>query len=435
LSNDFTEILIAATDPTFDSKIKALTDEHSMSGFLRNHDEIALRVKNIVNQIATGRDKALIECTEKFDNVKLSPDQLRISPQELQAAHSQTDKSLLGSLRKAIVNVKKYQSDIFIGNRPVPDGIKYTPLNRVGLCIPGASAPLPSTVIMTAIPAIVAGVKEIVVISPPRYNNSIHPVILAVCHELQIDEVYRIGGAQAVAALAWGTETITKVDKIVGPGNDYVQLAKKEVFGLVDMDSFAGPSDVLIIADDNANPAWVAADILSQAEHDPGAGILVTHSRQLADKVLEQLEIQVTQLDRSEGTAKCLKEYSAIVVLEDFDKVLDFANDFAPEHLQIQCGPDSKDIVNKIKNAGAIFVGDYTPVAVGDYWAGPSHTLPTRQTTKHFSAVTSNDFIKSSSIIAYDKARLLESADDIIRLAMTEGLDAHAKSVDIRRQN
>jgi histidinol dehydrogenase len=435
LSNKIEDILITSSDPEFAAKMRRLTDEHSMSGFLRTRGDIANRVRTIVEDVAKRGDEALIECTKKFDSVELTPAQLRVTPEELKNAHSQIDASLLESLRKAIDNVKQYQSDIFIGNRDLPAGIKYTPLKRVGLCIPGASAPLPSTVIMTAVPAMVAGVKEIAVISPPRHNDTIHPVIMAVCHELGIDEVYRIGGAQAVAALAWGTETITKVDKIVGPGNDYVQLAKKEVFGLVDMDSFAGPSDVLIIADDNANPAWVAADILSQAEHNPGAGILVTNSQQLAKKVLTELEAQVKQLDRAEATTECLKQFSAIVVLEDMQKVIDFANNFAPEHLQIQCGPDSRDLLDKIQNAGAIFVGPYTPVAVGDYWAGPSHTLPTRQTTKHFSALTSNDFLKSSSIIEYDKQQLLENADHIIRLATTEGLDAHAKSIQIRQND
>ncbi|MBC8377652.1 MAG: histidinol dehydrogenase, partial [Planctomycetes bacterium] len=229
-----------------------------------------------------------------------------------------------------------------------------------------------------------------------------------------------------------GTETITKVDKIVGPGHDVVQLAKKEVFGLVDMDSFAGPSDVLIVANENANPAWVAADMLSQAEHNPGAGIVVTDSKEFAKKVLAELEIQCTQLDRAKATAECLKAYGGIVVCDTMDAVIDWANDFAAEHLQVHCGEQSRDISKKLVNAGAIFIGPYTPVAVGDYWAGPSHTLPTRQTSKFFSAVTSNDFIKSSSIIEYTQQQLADAADDIVRLAMTEGLDAHAKSVQKR---
>jgi histidinol dehydrogenase len=288
---------------------------------------------------------------------------------------------------------------------------------------------------MTVVPAQVAGVEQIVVVSPPRYKGSIHPVILAVCHELGIEEVYRIGGAQAVAAMAYGTGTIPKVDKIVGPGNRWVQTAKKLVFGYVGIDSIAGPSEVLIIADESANPAWVAADMLSQAEHNPGSAVVATDSQDLAEKTLAALKDQVVRLCRAEDTIQCLNSYSKIVVFDSLNKAVDFANDFAPEHLHIQCGPDSAAVAEKIENAGAIFIGEYSPVAVGDYWAGPSHTLPTGAGAKFFSALSSNDFVTSSSIIAYDKAKLLESADDIIRLAMTEGLDAHAKSVDIRRQN
>ncbi|MBN2457380.1 MAG: histidinol dehydrogenase, partial [Sedimentisphaerales bacterium] len=280
--------------------------------------------------------------------------------------------------------------------------------------------------------AMVAGVKEIVVVSPPRHNGSIHPVILAVCFELGIRHVYRIGGAQAVAALAWGTESIRKVDKIVGPGNWWVQLAKREVFGLVDIDSVAGPSEVLIIANDSANPAWAAADMLSQAEHSPGSAITITDSPEFADKLLSELKKQLKSLDREQHTAKSLEKFGAIIVVNNINEAIDFANDFASEHLEIHCGSESESIAEKIDNAGAIFIGDYSPVAVGDYWAGPSHTLPTGKSAKFFSALSSNDFIKSTSIIKYDKTKLAESADDIIRLAQTEGLDAHAKSIKIR---
>ncbi|NQT02156.1 MAG: histidinol dehydrogenase, partial [Planctomycetes bacterium] len=282
---------------------------------------------------------------------------------------------------------------------------------------------------------VAAGVKEIVIVSPPRYKGSIHPVILAVCHELGINEVYRIGGAQAVAAMARGTDTIRKVYKIVGPGNQWVQMAKREVFGLVDIDAVAGPSEVLIIANDKANPAWVAADMLSQTEHDPGSAIAVTDSQKFAEKILDELKRQVNQLERSEETNECLKKYSGIVVFENMNDVIEAANAFAAEHLEVQCGEESRDIAEKIENAGAIFVGDYSPVAVGDYWAGPSHTLPTGMTAKFFSPLSANDFIKSTSIIEYDKKKLAESADDIIRLAEVEGLDAHAKSIRIRQQD
>jgi histidinol dehydrogenase len=428
----FDELLFSTADADYEQRIQRLRTEHSMGAFLKSRGGFAETVRNIVADVAQRGDAAVAEYTEKFDRVKLTAPEFRISPEALKEAHEQLPANLLGSLQKSIANVRKYQSDIFIGNKSTHPSIRYTPLRRAALCIPGASAPLPSTVIMTAVPAQVAGVKELVVLSPPRYEGSIHPVILGLCHELGITEVYRIGGAQAVAAVAWGTETIAKVDKIVGPGHDVVQLAKKEVFGLVDMDSFAGPSDVLIVANDAANPAWVAADMLSQAEHNPGAGLVVTDSGDFAKKVLAELEIQCGQLDRAEATADCLKAYSGIIVCETMDAVIDWANDFAAEHLQVQCGSESKAISEKLINAGAIFIGPYTPVAVGDYWAGPSHTLPTRQTSKFFSAVTSNDFVKSSSIIEYTQQQLADAADDIVRLALTEGLDAHAKSVQKR---
>jgi histidinol dehydrogenase len=431
LATRFDELLIRATE-TDSRRMKKLRTEHSMAEYLKSRGDFAKTVREIVADVAARGDAAVAEYTEKFDKVTLAASEFRVSPDALKAAHESLDANLLESLRKSIANVRKYQTEIFIGNKTTHPGIRYTPLKRVACCIPGASAPLPSTVIMTAVPAQIAGVKEIVILSPPRYAGSIHPVILGLCYELGITEVYRLGGAQAVAALAWGTETITKVDKIVGPGHDVVQLAKKECFGLVDMDSFAGPSDVLIVANDQANPAWVAADMLSQAEHDPGAGIVVTDNADFAKKVLAELETQCAKLDRAEATKKCLLAYSGIVVCENMDAVIDWANDFAAEHLQVQCGDDSKAISEKLVNAGAIFIGPYTPVAVGDYYAGPSHTLPTRQTSKYFSAVTSNDFVKSTSIIEYTQQQLADAADDIVRLATTEGLDAHAKSVEKR---
>lgn len=389
----------------------------------------------ILEYVAAKKDAAVKKYTEKFDGVKLTPDQFRISAGELKQAHDNIDPKLLESIRKSIENVRKYQTEVFVGNNKNCSnntGIKYTPIERVGICVPGASAPLPSTVIMTAVPAQVAGVEEIVVISPPRYNGSIHPVILATCYELGITEVYRIGGAQAIAALAGASETIRKVDKIVGPGNQWVQTAKQKVFGLVAIDSIIGPSEVLIIADDNANPAWIAADMLSQAEHAPGSAILFTTSKKLADSVLAELKTQVQQLDRAEQTIQHLLDFSGIVIFKNIDDAIVQANNFASEHLQIQCGNKSSEIADKIKNAGAIFIGNYSPVATGDYFAGPSHTLPTDRCAKSFSALSSNDFVKSTSIIEYDKDMLAASADDIIRLAKAEGLDAHAKSVEIR---
>jgi histidinol dehydrogenase len=436
LSNQLEQILISFRQEDFRERIRLLRLNTIKAAHWPEGSPSYDALAQIINGVRTQGDNALIEYTDKYDSVNLTANQLRISDKDLKEAHNQIDAELLQSLRGAIENVKKYQSEIFIGNKNTHPGIKYTPLERVGVCVPGASAPLPSTVIMTAVPAQVAGVKEIAVVSPPRYEGSVHPVILAVCYELGITEVYRVGGAQAVAALAYGTKTIKKVHKIVGPGNTWVQHAKRNVFGVfVDIDSIAGPSEVLIIANDSANPAWVAADMLSQAEHDPASAALFTDSQTLAEKVLDELQKQVQQLSRSEETLKCLMQFSGIVVFDSMNHAVETANDFASEHLQIQCETESRQIAEKIKNAGAIFIGEYSPVALGDYWAGPSHTLPTGTSAKFFSALTSNDFVKSISIIEYDKDKLTQSADDIIRLARAEGLDAHAKSVKLRTQN
>jgi histidinol dehydrogenase len=430
------QILIFSSQRDFRKKWESLRHGLQLDVMFRSVGEERAQLCNILNDIANRKDKdsAVAEYTQRFDDVALTPGQFRISGAELANAHAATDASLLKSIRRAIENVRTYQTEIFIGNRTHP-GIRYTPIRRVGICVPGASAPLPSTVIMTAVPAQVAGVKEIVVVSPPRHKGSIHPVILAVCHELGITEVYRVGGVQAVAALAFGTAAFgPRVDKIVGPGNRWVQAAKKEVFGLVGIDSLAGPSEVLIVANDQANPAWVAADMLSQAEHNPGSAIALTDSRECAYRTLAELERQVLELGRSSETLECLKKYSGIVVFDTMDEVIDAANDFASEHLEVQCGSQSRRIAERITNAGAIFIGPYSPVAVGDYWAGPSHTLPTGMTARFSSALTSNDFIKSISLIEYSAEQLAAAADDIIRLAEVEGLDAHARSVKIRRQ-
>jgi len=433
VSNGLDKILIPSSMPEWHERLREIHARVRWASYFDYGDKDDAALKKILQDVRTRKDGAVQEYTRKFDQVILTPDEFRVGEEELEKAHKEIDKDLLKSLHQAIENVREYQTEIFIGNKRHP-GIKYTPIKRVGICVPGASAPLPSTIIMTAVPAQVAGVEEIVIVSPPRYKGSIHPVILAVCRELRIGEVYRIGGAQAVAALAFGTQTITPVNKIVGPGNKWVQMAKKEVFGRVGIDSIAGPSEVLIIANDKANPAWVAADMLSQAEHNPGSAILFTDSQDLAEKVLDELKKQVNKLGRAEGTAQCLTKFSGIIVFKDINNVITQANYFAAEHLEIQCGDESREIAERIENAGAIFIGDYSPVAVGDYWAGPSHTLPTGMTAKFFSALSANDFIKSTSIIEYDKEKLAACAEDIIRLAEAEGLDAHAKSIRIRQR-
>ncbi len=435
---DLKELLIVRTMPDFEKRINRLRGRlFSAAAFEPGEGPYEI-LSAIVQNVHDKGDAAVVEYTEKFDHVKLNSQQFRISAEELEKAHAAIDGELLKSLRKVIKNVKNYQTEIFVGRGKTYSGgcgVRYTPIEKVGICVPGASAPLPSTVIMTAVPAIVAGVKRIAVVSPPRCEGSIHPVTLAVCHELGIKDVFRIGGAQAVAALAIGTAEIPKVHKIVGPGNQWVQTAKKYFFGKVDIDSIAGPSEVLILANFKADAAWIAADMLSQTEHDPGSAVVFTDSKELAEKIIAELQSQVVKLTRSEATLKCLRDFSAVAVFKSLNDAIEKANDFAPEHLQIHCGPSSKAIAEKITNAGAIFIGDWTPVAVGDYFAGPSHTLPTGTSAKFFSALSSNDFVKATSIIEYDEKMLRRAAVDIVRIAEAEGLDAHAKSVRIRMKN
>jgi histidinol dehydrogenase len=442
MKKELQKILISYISKNFEQKLISLCEETlKAAGRIKGWDNPEnKKVLEIIRKVDQRRDKdvdnAIIRYTKLYDKVKLTRQQLRISESDLKKSHKEINRNLLASIRKAISNVRQYQKAIFIGkNKKFPNGtgIKYTPIKSVGICVPGASAPLPSTIIMTAVPAQVAGVEKIVVISPPRYNGSIHPVTLAVCYELGLTEVYRVGGAQAVAALASRKGTIPQVDKIVGPGNRWVQTAKKHVaLDYVAIDSGAGPSEVLIISNGDANPSWVAIDMLSQAEHFPGSAVLFTDSKSFAHKVLREIENHLKKLTRAENTLECLLKYSLIAYFKNMNDVLKWANIFASEHVEILCGKKSRQIAEKIQNAGALFIGDYSPVAVGDYFAGPSHTLPTGTRARFSSALTSNDFIKSISIIDYGKQKLSRSADDIIRLAQAEGLDAHAKSVKIR---
>jgi histidinol dehydrogenase len=461
MSASLPDLILSSSDPGFGARLRKLRSEMLEAARLAGPDSEENRtVGRILRDVAERGDLAVAEYTKKFDSVELEPPQFRIAADELAKAHDSLDRTLLDTLRKAIANVRAYQEKIFIGHRSELSqgtGIRYVPIRRAGVCVPGAAAPLPSTVIMTVVPAQVAGVQEIAVVSPPRYRTdtkdmgrnlrsairnpqseigTIHPVILAVCHELGIAEVYRIGGVQAVGALAFGTQTIAKVDKIVGPGNKWVQSAKKNVAGdYVGIDSIAGPSEVLVIANDQANPAWVAADMLSQAEHGTDSSALVlTDSSHLAQAILEQLSQQLASLPRAAEAAQSLQRFSRIIVIADVDEAIRLANEFATEHLEVQCGTRSREIAERITNAGAVFIGPHTPVAVGDYWAGPSHTLPTGSRARFSSALTSNDFVKSISLIEYTAEQLAAAADDIVRLAETEGLDAHARSVQLRRQ-
>ena len=339
-------------------------------------------------------------------------------------------------MRRAIGNIRAYQEHILLkspaalarGGRQL--GLRYTPLDRVAVYVPGGQALYPSTVLMTVVPAQVAGVKEVVMFSPPR-GGDINPMVLALAAELGIEEVYRLGGAVAVAAAAFGTETIRPVDKIVGPGNAFVAEAKRQLFGRVGIDSIAGPSEVLIIADDSANAAWVAADMLAQAEHNPGSALLVTPSEDLADAVVRQVEEQLAQLERAAMIRPSLEKYSAVILVRDLDQACDTANRFATEHLQIMT-TDDEGCLQQVRHAGAIFLGGHTPVPLGDYYAGPSHVLPTGGTARFFGPLSCNDFLKASSVVRYDAASLAQDAPDVGNFAEREGLTAHARTVKIR---
>jgi len=441
MSATLDDLLILSTDSDFETKLAALRSDMLKSARFAGYDSEQNRtVIEVLREIGRRGDEAVAAYTEKFDKVALQPEEFRITADALAAAHASLDSALLASLRQAIENVRSYQSKIFLGHHfafSEGTGMRFTPVRRVGVCVPGASAPLPSTVIMTVVPALVAGVKEIALVSPPRHEGSIHPVILGVCHELGVQEVYRIGGVQAVGALACGTQTIAKVDMIVGPGNSWVQAAKKNVAGdYVGIDSIAGPSEVFIVASEEANPAWVAADMLSQAEHAAdSSAVVATDSAPLARAILEQLAQQLATLPRADDARQSLQRFSRVIVVKDLDEAVALADEFAAEHLEIQCGSRSNEIADRIHNAGAIFIGPHTPVAVGDYWAGPSHTLPTGTRAKFSSALTSNDFVKSISLIQYSAEQLAASAEHIVRLAQVEGLDAHARSIQIRQQD
>ncbi|MBN1125234.1 MAG: histidinol dehydrogenase [Sedimentisphaerales bacterium] len=433
MAENLNHILVSSDSPQWQQRLQQVHQAVKQATYFEDGDKNDEALREILRNVKLQGDRAIEDYTQRFDKVTLSPDRFGVTRNEMIEAHAGVDRDLMSSIRQAINNVRTYQNRIFQG-KSIPGKVRYTPIRRVGVCVPGASAPLPSTVIMTAVPAIVAGVQEIAVVSPPRFKGGIHPVILAVCQELGIREVYRIGGAHAIAALAFGTQTIRAVDKIVGPGNQWVQMAKRRVFGEVDIDSVAGPSEVLILANEQANPAWIAADMLSQAEHAPGSAFVFTDSRPLAEHILQELEKQVVCLNRAKETAACLRTFSGIIVFERMEEAIEQANRFAAEHLQIQCGDQSHSVAERIVNAGAMFIGSYTPVAVGDYWAGPSHTLPTGTSARFFSPLSSNDFVKSTSIIEYSKKQLAAGSDDIVRLAMTEGLDAHARSVQMRQE-
>lgn len=403
-----------------------------------SYGEFEGRVEAILADVKERRDAALFEYTKKFDGADICADNLVVTEEEIREAYETVDPSLVEIIRKALVNIRAYHEKqrrySWFDSKPNGSmlGQKITPLRRVGVYVPGGKAVYPSSVLMNIVPAKVAGVEEIVMTTPPGKDGKVNPTTLVAAKEAGADVIYKVGGAQAIAALAYGTESIPKVDKIVGPGNIYVALAKKAVYGHVSIDSIAGPSEILIIADDTANPRYVAADLLSQAEHDEMASaILVTTSRRLAEEVSKEAEQFVAQLSRKEILQKSLDNYGYILIAETLDDAIDAANEIASEHLEIVTA-NAFEVMMKVRNAGAIFIGEYSSEPLGDYFAGPNHVLPTNGTAKFFSPLSVDDFIKKSSIIYYSKDALRPVHEDIIRFAEAEQLTAHANSIRVR---
>jgi histidinol dehydrogenase len=397
-------------------------------------------VVRICDEVRDQGLSAVLDYTQRLDRVTLKPDQIRVTPDELRSAHASADPAYLRTIRRVRDNILAFQSGILHRDARFRRGqscelrLRYRPLKRVGVCIPGGAAAYPSSLLMTVVPAQAAGVEQIAVVVPPTPFGGYNADILAACHALGVTEVHRIGGAQAVAALAYGVEGIEPVDKIVGPGNLFVALAKRQVYGTVDIDSIAGPSEVVVIADWTADPRFVASDLISQAEHSPGASILITWEADLIDRVEEALSEQLGRLSRGDLARESLEKFGAMILVKDENEAVSLANEIAPEHLHISTS-DPDRLAERLTNAGAIFLGHETPVAVGDYAAGPSHVLPTGGTARWASGLSANDFLKRTSLIWVDRDGLNALAPDIRRLADKEGLTAHRLSVDIRLED
>ena len=403
-----------------------------------SYGEFESRVNDIIQNVREKRDEAIFEYTLKFDGATINQDNIRVTEEEIKEAYEQVDPKLLDVIRKALVNIRDYhtkqkqyswfdsdESGIILGQ-------KVTPLKTVGVYVPGGKAVYPSSVLMNVIPAKVAGVCNIIMTTPCGKDGKVHPSTLVAAKEAGVDAIYKVGGAQAIAALAFGTESIPKVDKIVGPGNIYVALAKKAVFGYVSIDSIAGPSEIMVLADETANPRFVAADLLSQAEHDEMASaILVTTSETLAEQVSVEVDEFVEVLSRKEIIQKSLDNYGYILVADTMQDAIDTVNEIASEHLELVT-KNPFETMTKIRNAGAIFIGEYSSEPLGDYFAGPNHVLPTNGTAKFFSPLSVDDFIKKSSIISYSREALEPVYKDIVQFAECEKLTAHANSIRVR---
>ena len=421
-------------------------DENSKQNLLNdllkrspNHyGEFIDRVNDIINNVRSNGDAAIFDYTKRFDGADINASNIRVTKEEIEEAYTLVDPELIDVIRKALVNIREYHEKqrqySWFDSKPNGTmlGQKVTPLATTGVYVPGGKAVYPSSVLMNVIPAKVAGVEKIVMVTPPGKDGKVNPNTLVAANEAGADEIYKVGGAQAIAALAFGTESIPKVDKIVGPGNIYVALAKKAVYGYVSIDSIAGPSEILVLADETANPRYVAADLLSQAEHDElASAILVTTSKELAEAVSVEVEQFIAELSRKEIMSKSIENYGYILVAESMQDAIDAANDIASEHLEIMT-KNPFEVMTKIKNAGAIFIGEYSSEPLGDYFAGPNHILPTNGTAKFFGPLSVDDFVKKSSIIYYSREALEPIHKDIIKFATSEQLTAHANSIKVR---
>ena len=402
-----------------------------------NYGEFEGRVNAIIEEVRNNRDQAVFNYTKQFDGADINAGNILVTEEEIAEAYEQVDTTLLAVIRKSLVNIKKYhekqvQNSWFTTEDGIILGQKVTALATGGVYVPGGKAVYPSSVLMNVLPAKVAGVDRIVMCTPPGKDGKVYPSTLVAAKEAGVDEIYKVGGAQAIAAMAFGTESVPKVDKIVGPGNIYVALAKKAVFGYVSIDSIAGPSEILVLADETANPRYVAADLLSQAEHDEMASaILITTSQKLAEEVSAEIDQFVAELSRKEIIQKSLDNYGYILVADNMEEAIDTVNAIASEHMEIVTA-DPFHVMTKIRNAGAIFIGEYSSEPLGDYFAGPNHVLPTNGTAKFFSALSVDDFIKKSSIISYSREALEKVHKDIEQFAECEKLTAHANSIRVR---
>ncbi len=402
------------------------------------YEQYADKVADILKEVKTRGDEALFEYTERFDKARITKETIRVTEEEIDDAYTKVDPSVMEVIRKAIKNIESYHSKqkqygwFDTTENGTILGQKVTPIAAAGVYVPGGKAAYPSSVLMNVIPARVAGVTRIAMTTPPDREGRVNPGTLVAAREAGVTEIYKAGGAQAIAALAYGTESIAKVDKIVGPGNIYVALAKKAVYGHVSIDSIAGPSEILVLADETANPRYIAADLLSQAEHDElASAILITTSKELARKVSQEVDRFAQELSRSEMIRSSLDNYGYLMVAETLEDAIDAANEIASEHLEIMT-KDAFMVMTKIRNAGAIFIGEYSSEPLGDYMAGPNHILPTNGTAKFFSPLGVDDFVKKSSIIAYSREALEPIYKDIIKFADSEGLTAHANSIAVR---